>query len=119
MLAKYWHIIAIVVVIISLIAGVILFGNARYQSGVNDTKQAVREQIAAQDVRNREKERLAQDSTKRMQERYERELAKRNVLENDHRNRASMILDAMPATVCEIPEPIIKERNAIRALGPS
>lgn len=119
MLAKYWHIIAIVLVIISLIAGVIMFGNARYQAGISDTKQAVREQIAQQDVRNREKERLAQDSTKRMQERYERELAKRNVVENDHRNRAEILIAKMPASVCEIPHEIINERNAIRALGPS
>lgn len=118
---KYWYIVALVFLLIGMIWGIHLYGNARYQAGINDTKQVVREQIAKQDVKNREKERLAQESVTRMKDYYEKELAKRNDKEIVYRDRAIAIIEKTPFLdeyQCTIPEAVLNERNSIRALGP-
>lgn len=121
LLKRFWPLIVGLIVLGAIYAMVIHYGNTRYQEGVEATKQTVRDQIAKQDTLNREKENEIQKGIDAADEKYINERNSREKAEQKYQDSIKDKLSKTPFIQeyqCTIPEDVLRERNAIRALGP-
>ena len=122
---KHWKIIVVMIIVIVAYLwhqkAVIDYGNTRFQQGVDVTLTKVKEQVEELNVQHRDKEQKLQSQIDDYAAKSDDADKKRNKKEEKIAERVDTMLKSVPmwnSEECSITPAILKERNAIRELGP-